>query len=266
VRTEDLGAFLRSRRVRLDPTAFGFPAERRRGPGLRREELAALAGVTVSWLAKLEQGRASSVSADVLEAIGRALRLDGTERQHLFSLAGFQTTEGDVAPVAVTPELRALVDQLHPSPAYLLDRSWKMVAWNDAEAALFPSLRRYQDSSPHLLDLVFCDVELARLMADHDVELVRLVAQFRLHRSAWPNDPAIESVVDRLTVTSSRFAQLWFAGDVASFNSTRRIFDHPVAGRLELDHHRLAVLDQPGMQLVVYTTAAGTDLKSRLRI
>lgn len=264
--TGELGAFLRSRRARLDPAALGFPTGRRRSPGLRREELASLAGVTVSWLAKLEQGRAHAVSADVLEAIGRALRLDPTERRHLLSLAGFQASDGESEPVAVTAALRALVDRLHPSPAYLLDRAWYMVAWNEAEAALFPSLRRDTQDTPHLLDLVFCDDELSRLMADHDAELVRLVAQFRLHRAAWPNDPAIEDVVQRLTNESERFAQLWSAGDVAPFNTTRRIFDHPVAGRLELDHHRLAVLDQPGMQLVVYTAIDGTDLAQRLRM
>src|SRR5690606_13726758 len=188
------------------------------------------------------------------------------ERRHLFGLAGFQVPEADVDPVAVTAELRALVDQLHPNPAYLLDRAWNMVAWNDAEAALFPSLRDHDGTTPHLLDLVFCDAELSVLMADHDAELVRLVAQFRLHRAAWPNVPAIEAVVDRLTATSPRFAQLWTSGDVAPFNPTRRILDHPVAGRLELDHHRLAVLAQPGMQLVVYTAVDGADLASRLQL
>lgn len=264
--TAELGAFLRSRRARLDPAELGFPTDRRRNPGLRREELASLAGVTVSWLSKLEQGRAHAVSADVLEAIGRALRLDATERRHLFSLAGFQTTDGEPEPVAVTAALRALVDRLHPSPAYLLDRAWYMVAWNEAEAALFPTLRGHAYDVPHLLDLVFCDDELGLLMADHDAEMVRLVAQFRLHRAAWPNDPAIEAVVERLLDASDRFADLWVAGDVASFNTTRRVFDHPVAGRLELDHHRLAVLDQPGMQLVVYTAVDGTDLAPRLRL
>lgn len=264
--TGELGAFLRSRRARLDPADVGFPTSRRRNPGLRREELASLAGVTVSWLAKLEQGRAHAVSVDVLEAIGRALRLDPTERRHLLSLAGFQATDAQAEPVAVTATLRALVDGLHPSPAYLLDRAWYMVAWNEAEAALFPSLRGHTDTTPHLLDLVFCDDELGRLMVDHDAELVRLVAQFRLHRAAWPNDPGIEAVVDRLTDASERFVQLWSAGDVASFSTTRRIFDHPVAGRLELDHHRLAVLDQPGMQLVVYTPMDGIDLAQRLQL
>ena len=259
MRAAELGAFLRSRRARLDPADFGFPRDRRRTSGLRREELASLAGVTVSWLAKLEQGRAHAVSADVVGAIAGALRLDPVERRHLLALAGLHP-EGSVAPdVEVTEELRVLLDGLHPNPAYLLDRAWNMVAWNDAEAALFASLRH--SGSPHLLELVFCDADLAALMADHDAELVRLVSQFRLHRADWPDDPAIEAVLERLLGISARFAELWAAGDVAPFNTTRRVFDHPTAGRLELDHHRLAVLDQPGMQLVVYTPTPGTDIE-----
>lgn len=260
MRADELGDFLRSRRARVDPAALGFPVGRRRIPGLRREELASLAGLTVSWLAKLEQGRARSVSSDVLEAISRALRLDAVERRHLLGLAGFQTEAEPSGPPTVTGELRALVDSLGSNPAYLLDRAWNMVAWNEAEAALFQTLRSHTDRAPQLLELVFGDADLAHLMADHDAELVRLVSQFRLHRADWPNDPDIEAVVDRLVASSPRFAELWAARDVAPFVTTRRVFDHPVAGRLELDHHRLSVLDQPGMQLVVYTAAPGTDL------
>lgn len=263
MRAAELGAFLRARRARLDPSELGFPSERRRAPGLRREELSSVAGVTVSWLAKLEQGRAHAVSADVLGALARALRLGEAERHHLFALAGFRD-EVSRPEATVTDSLRQLVDDLEPNPAYLLDRCWDIVAWNDAEAALFPSLRTFTDASPNLLELVFCDEDLRRLMADHDDELVRLVSQFRNHCTDWPGDPAIDRVVRRLRTSSPRFAELWDAQDVAPFATTRRVFTHPTAGRLGLHHHRLAVLDQPGMQLVVYTAAAGTEL-GRLR-
>src|SRR5262245_37135115 len=112
VRAAELGAFLRSRRGRVDAVAAGFPSGRRRTPGLRREELASLAGVTVSWLAKLEQGRAGGVSPEVLGALARALRLDGAERAHLFALAGFRSEGDDAVDARVTPALLALLDQL----------------------------------------------------------------------------------------------------------------------------------------------------------
>jgi transcriptional regulator with XRE-family HTH domain len=247
----------------VDPVAAGFPAERRRGPGLRREELAALAGVTVSWLAKLEQGRAHAVSPEVLGSLARALRMSKAEQDHLFALAGFRTDspEGDSD---VSPALLALLDELEPNPAYLLDRAWNIVAWNTAEARLFTGLVSLDGQSPNLLELVFCEPELGRLMADHDEEEVRLVSQFRLHCTDRPGDAQVEGVVARLRETSSRFADLWDSRDVSPFVTTRRVFDHPVAGRIELDHHRLQVLDRPGMQLVVYTSVPGTDGTRRL--
>lgn len=252
MRAVEVGAFLRTRRARVDAVAAGFPRERRRTPGLRREELASLAGVTVSWLAKLEQGQAHAVSPEVLASLARALDLSDAERIHLFALAGYRSAAGDVAP-EVTPALRSLLDQLEPNPAYLLDRCWNIVAWNEAEARLFPKLTSYD--TPNLLELVFLDDDLGRLMADHDEELVRLVAQFRLHRTDWPDDPAIDALVERLQHRSPTFARLWEANDVSPFVTTRRIFDRSDTGRVEYDHHRLAVLDQPGMQLVVYTPA-----------
>ena len=254
MRAAELGEFLRSRRARVDAVAAGFSSGRRRTPGLRREELASTAGVTVSWLAKLEQGQANAVSADVLTALARALQLNDAEHAHLFALAGYRV-DGAVAEAQVTPALRALLDELEPNPAYLLDRSWNIVAWNEAEAKLFAPLQQWTGAPPNLLRLVFLDDDLGRLMADHDAELARLVAQFRLHCADWPGDEDITRLVSDLRAASPRFAQLWDAKDVSPFSTTRRVFQHPVAGHLELDHHRLAVLDQPGMQLVIYTAA-----------
>ena len=268
MRGDELGEFLRSRRARVDPASVGFPrGGRRRAPGLRREELASLSGVTVSWLAKLEQGRARSVSAGVLDALARSLDLDPAERTHLFALADLRPPTGPAAPTGaprVTPALRALLESLEPDPAYVIDRAWDFVAWNRAEEALFPSLAHHRENPPNLLELTFTDDELAVLMADHEAELVRLVAQFRLHCTDWPESPELDALVERLVDTSPRFAALWEARDVAPFATTRRVFDHPVAGRLEFDHHRLAVLDQPGLQVVVYTPAPGTDSADRL--
>ena len=264
MRAAELGEFLRSRRARVDPIQAGFPAQRRRGPGLRREELASLAGLTVSWLAKLEQGQAHAVSPEVLDSLGRALHLNEAERVHLYALAGYRADTTASTDAQVTPALRVLLDQLEPNPAYLLDRAWNIVAWNTAEARLFPRLLTLAESSPNLLELVFCDEDLACLMADHDEEQVRLVAQFRLHCTDWPQDPRLDEVVARLRRISPGFAALWDAKDVSPFFTTRRVFDHPIAGRLELEHHRLAVLDQPGMQLVVYTSAPGTAATRRL--
>lgn len=253
----ELGEFLRARRARVDPAEVGFAGagRRRRTTGLRREELSSISGVAVSWLSKLEQGRAHAVSPDVLDALAHGLRLDATERAHLFTLAGFRAEPGDLPAPRVTPALRALLSALEPNPAYVLDRAWNIVAWNAAEADLFPGVVSddEQGGVRNLLELVFLDEALARLMVDLDEERARLVSQVRAHAADWPDDPELADVIERLLEASPAFASLWSAHDVASFVTTLRVFDHPVHGRLELDHHRLAVLDQAGAQLVVYT-------------
>src|SRR5688500_8579351 len=169
MRAAELGEFLRSRRARLRPADAGFPdTDRRRAPGLRREELASISGVTVSWVAKLEQGRAHAVSPEVLRALADALRLDAVEHAHLFSLAGLRAERvadaagGDVA--SPSPALRTLVDDLDPNPAYVLDRAWDIVAWNRAEATLFPGIvvDAASGRGANLLELVFLDPDLAR--------------------------------------------------------------------------------------------------------
>ena len=221
--------------------------------------------MTVSWLAKLEQGRAHAVSSEVLGSMARALQLNDAERSHLFALAGYRLDNSSPSESLVTPALLALLDQLDPNPAYLLDRCWNIVAWNDAEARLFPKLPTITSLPPNLLELVFLDQDLGHLMADHEEERLRLVSQFRLHCSGWSDDSEVQAIVSSLRDASATFAKLWEAKDVSPFNSTRRLFDHPGAGRLELDHHRLAVLDQPGLQLVVYTAAPGSDAVLRLQ-
>lgn len=264
MRAVDLGEFLRSRRARLDPAALGLPdTDRRRAAGLRREEVATLAGVTVSWLTKIEQGHAHAVSTEVLASLARALQLDEAECVHLYALAGLRL-DRRTGSTAVTPALRTLLDELDPNPAYILDRAWYIVAFNDSEGALFPPLRAFT-VAPNLLELVFCNKELQRLMVDCDQEAARLVAQLRAHRADWPDDADLAAVIDRLAASSDRFAQLWAANDVAPFASTRREFAHSRAGSLAFDHHRLAVLDQPGYQLVVYTSAGGSHSAQRLR-
>ncbi|NQY56039.1 MAG: helix-turn-helix domain-containing protein [Ilumatobacteraceae bacterium] len=247
MRAAELGVFLRSRRTR---PALDQPGDGRRTRGLRREELAAASDVAHSWIVKLEQGRARSVSVDVLAALSRALQLDAAERSHLFALAGYRT--GPSSPDSVvTAGLRRLLYELEPNPAYLLDRMWNMVDWNRAEETLFPPLADRRGRFPNLLELAFLDAELEALMIDSDEERERLVAQFRAHTVDWPDDPDIAVVVDRLRFEAPLFRQLWDRGDVREFHSVRRCFEH--SSWEVLDHHRLAVLDQPGLQLVVYT-------------
>ena len=215
----------RSRRRRVSrrpPAGAGAPA---------REELAALAGVTVSWIAKLEQGNAHAVSPEVLSSVAGALSLNDAERAHLYALAGYRLDDARDADTNVTATLRTLLDALDPNPAYLLDRAWNIIAWNESELWLFPPScarsrrRRRTCSSSSSPTRTWRDS-----MADHDEEMVRLVSQFRFHCTDWPQDPQIARVVTHLRDMSPAFVRLWDAKDVSPFITTRRVFAHPTAG------------------------------------
>lgn len=245
----ELGNFLRSRRERLDPEAVGMPAgTNRRAPGLRREEVAVLAGVGVSWLTRLEQGRANRVSAEVLGGLATALRLSGTEIAHLYALAGVRLPS-DPTDGALTDGLRRLVDGLDPNPAYLLDHRWNLVAWNASEEELFPVLRTAGDS-PNLLRLFLEHDEIRAFIDDWPVEVERLTRQFRAHITEFPS-AALDELSSELRADHVEFARAWDEQDVAPLAPKARVINHP-SGKRSFDQHRLALPDHPGWQLVIF--------------
>ncbi len=246
-----MGAFLRTRRERLTPAEVGLPAAgRRRTAGLRREEVAVLAGIGASWLTRIEQGRAANVSDSVLDSLASALRLTETERRHLHSLRS--------APPSVIHDdgepddaLLRLVEAQDPQPAYLLDPVWNLRTWNRAEEQLFEVLADPSVIEANLLRLVLSRNELRSVMADWSSEVDRLAREFRLHLSDHPS-PAGSELVRELEAAHPEFAGAWRSRDVATFESKVRTFQHPAYGRLRFDHHRFPVPDRPGWQLVIY--------------
>lgn len=249
VRAQDLGNFLRTRRQRLDPRTVGMPAgSNRRTPGLRREEVAVLAGVGVSWLTRLEQGRANRVSAEVLDGLASALRLSPTERKHLFSLAGVRVPAAS-SESTLTDSHRRLVDGLSPNPAYLMDHHWNLVAWNDAEAALFPLLHD-AGPNPNLLRLFLEHDELRDFIDDWPLEIERLTRQFRAHLAEFPSDELHELSV-ALRARHRTFSDAWDRHDVAPLAPHIRVINHP-AGLRRFDQHRLTLPDHPGWLLVLF--------------
>ncbi len=249
MRADELGEFLRSRRERLEPAAVGIPAgTNRRTPGLRREELAVMAGVGVSWLTRLEQGRANSVSSEVLASLATALRLSAVERAHLFSLGGVALAATAVA-TSPNESHRRLVDGLHPNPAYLLDHNWDMVAWNQAEADLFPLLNHAPDN-PNLLRLFLDDQAVRASVGDWEAEVERLVRQFRAHMAEFPS-PYLQQLSVDLRARHQEFASAWDRHDVAPLAPKVRVINHQ-GGQLQFDQHRLSLPDHPGWLLVVF--------------
>ncbi|AWN28521.1 helix-turn-helix transcriptional regulator [Streptomyces sp. NEAU-S7GS2] len=248
-RRRNLAEFLRSRRERLSPREAGILAgPRRRTPGLRREEVAQLSGVSVTWYTWLEQARDITVSGQVLTSLARALMLNSVERRHLFALAGVPLPERPPGR-GPGPALQRLVDALEPHPAYLLDANWDLVGWNRAEAGLIGDPGELEPAERNLLWLVFMDPAMRALLADWDGQARDLVAQFRADSRQRSGDPRFEQLTGGLREASEEFRAWWEAHDIAEFGSSRRTFSHPRVGALTFDYVKLAALDAPGIKL-----------------
>lgn len=267
-RREQLRDFLRTRRTRVSPGDVGMAAVgRRRTPGLRREEVAVLAGVGVSWYTWLEQGRDITVSAEVLDAIGGALRLTEPERAHLYLLAGLNPPlVGGARGAAVTPELRHLLDVWTPRPAVLLDRYWNLLAVNDAAQVVFG----YGDTDHNCLITFFTNARYRGMQVHWASVAPAVVAAFRADAAHCPDDPEFGRVVDDLSAVSPEFAELWARHEVGAHIQAVKAVHHPEAGDLVFDKTTLAVADRPDWHLELYNprpaTATGDRLERLLRI
>ncbi|WP_202918604.1 helix-turn-helix transcriptional regulator [Saccharothrix deserti] len=249
-RREQLRDFLRTCRARLTPADVGVVATgRRRTPGLRREEVAALAGVGVSWYTWLEQGRDIKVSAEVLDAISGALRMTGPERTHLYLLAGLNPPRvGGTSGAAVTPELRRLLDAWMPRPAILRDRYWNLLAVNDATRTVFG----FDDTDRNCLISFFTNARYRDAHAHWASVAPNVVAAFRADAAHSPDDPEFGRVVDDLSAVSPEFTELWARHEVAAHAQAVKAVRHPEAGDLFFDLTTLIVADHPDWHLELY--------------
>ena len=265
-RRPELAAFLKARRGALTPGDVGLVASgHRRTAGLRREEVAHLAGVSVSWYTWLEQGRPINASADVLDALARTLRLDPVERTHLFQLASTRTRASVVmGRTAVSPMLHALIDHLDPAPAYVMDARWDLLVWNKAFSRLFPSVDELQSADRNLVWFFFGVPALRELVVDWESEARRVLSQFRAETVLIRDDDRVAAIIARLLDHDPDFAQWWPRHDVARFESHERRFDHAGAGALRFIQHQLVPADEPDLRIVVQMPAPGDDSAVRL--
>jgi transcriptional regulator with XRE-family HTH domain len=253
-RQGELGDFLRSRRQKLTPKAVGLPdGRRRRTPGLRREEVAELAGIGVDWYIRLEQGRSVSPSASTVDALARALRLTKAEHRHLRELAqnaDRRTFVRETVPAAI---LRA-VEQLN-LPAYVTGRRWDVLAWNAAADDIF-AFSRLEEADRNSLLSVLTNPATRRLFgASWADEARRMVAQFRTTHDLWAGDPAFRDLLARLREGCPEFAGWWEAHDVSGAAAGRKSLIHPKRGRLKLEYVSFQANDDPALKLVIYTAA-----------
>ncbi|WP_433158842.1 helix-turn-helix transcriptional regulator [Kribbella sp. CA-247076] len=249
VRREQLRDFLRARRAEVSPAEVGLPVVgRRRTPGLRREEVASLAGVGVSWYTWLEQGRDINVSGEVLDAISRTLRLTEPERAHLYLLAGLNPPLSRTTGSEVSPELRRLVDAWSPRPAILRDRYWNLLAINDATRTVFG----YDDADHNCLISFFTNARYRGMHVHWAAVAPAVVAAFRADAARAPEDPEFRRVVDELTAASPDFAALWARQEVGVPGQVVKAVNHPKQGELFFDLTTLAVTDHPDWLLELY--------------
>jgi transcriptional regulator with XRE-family HTH domain len=263
----ELAEFLRARREALTPAQVGLPPGRgRRTPGLRREEVALLAGVSVTWYTWLEQGRRINASTDVLRSIGRALRLDGVGQEHLVTLA--QPADGPplTFPGEVPSALRRLIDTFEPAPAYVLGPHWEFVAWNAAEARLYPPIERLDGIERNLVWVLFAHPAARELIVDWDIHARQALAEFRAATTAVRHDAVMTELVARLSAVSREFRSWWPVHDVARFETRLRRFAHPRAGLLTFEYQQLTPSEWPALRVVVQLPLPGDDSARRLAV
>ncbi|HET7016923.1 MAG TPA: helix-turn-helix transcriptional regulator [Streptosporangiaceae bacterium] len=263
-RRRELGAFLRSRRARLSPADVGLPDWGvRRVPGLRREEVAQLANVGLTWYTWLEQGRQTRPSASVLTAIADALRLDAHEREHLFALARSPQEQGggrgdpddaSAAAVVAGPGLDALVRGFEPAPAYAISARFDVLAYNRSAGLLFGF-----GGPVNMLELGFTDPSWHTLIVDWELEAARHVAMYRASMTLHLDEPAWTSLPARLSRDSADFGRFWDSSDVAGPERRLKRFRHPVAGALTLHSTSLLMADDPMIRIVVLYPATPAD-------
>ncbi|WP_354488303.1 helix-turn-helix transcriptional regulator [Mesorhizobium robiniae] len=266
-RRRELGAFLRSRRERLTPSDTGIQTGlRRRTPGLRREEVAMIAGVGTTWYTWLEQGREVRPSVEVLSALSQALRLDAAEKRHLFILAGRQQPERRVeAPEKVDGPLLHMLQSLMLQPAYVVGRRWDVLAWNPAAAAVFGDYGLLEGDARNIVHMVFTSPHHRRLLVDWE-ELARaVIASFRAESAKYVGDPDFERLIALMTRSSPEFRTWWPLRDVARELSGVKHVRHPTAGSMAFEHMSFSIDDGSDMKLIVYTPLAEQNSIAKLQ-
>ncbi|MEY9872091.1 transcriptional regulator with XRE-family HTH domain [Streptacidiphilus sp. MAP12-33] len=267
----ELSEFLRTRRARLQPEDVGLPyfGSRRRVPGLRREELAQLAGVSAAYYTRLEQGNARNVSAAVLEAIADALRLNRAEREHLDHLAKPARRRGRPVPSRpqrVRPQLQHLLDAMDCVPAYVLGRRCDILAWNRMACALLGDFAALPPEQRNMAWLVFMDPASHELYDDWEGKARDVVAGLRMDAGRTPDDPRLAALIGELSVKSPEFRQWWAAHDVRGTGPCAKELHHPVVGRLSLAFESLVLPADPDQMLVTYAAEPGSPSAEALRL
>ncbi|MFW7268183.1 helix-turn-helix transcriptional regulator [Gluconacetobacter sp. Hr-1-5] len=262
-----LGTWLKDRRAKLDPAAFGLPSERRRTPGLRREEVAQRANISPTWYTWLEQGRGGAPSADVLDRIARALMLTDVEREHLFLLGLGRPPDAQYRKSgSVTPRLQRVLDALDPSPALIRTATWDVPAWNRAATIMLGDYSALPSAERNILRIIFLDPRSRAMQPDWESMARYVIGAFRIETARAGAADEITPLVTELCRLSPEFHTMWHENSVteAPVDIVKHI-DHPVLGPFAFEHSTFSVDGRPDLTLVVYNPATPADAE-KLRV
>ncbi len=269
-RRREIADFLKTRRMRRQPEELGLPrGRRRRTPGLRREEVAAAAGVSAEWYTWLEQARDVRPSAQVLTRIGAALRLEPNETRHLLTLGGYAVpANGSDVPrsVSVSLRLQRLIDQMDYGPAWVFGERWDIVAWNRAASVIHGDLAGLQGIERNALYQLFLGDRMRSMLVDWDTHGRMCVAKLRAAYASRVDDPWFNELVTLLRSQSEQFERWWNQNDIETSQEGVKHYEHPEAGRLVFDYSVLDVLDErmSSLRLVAYVPAPGTGTREKM--
>jgi len=268
LRNKELANFLKTRRLRLTPQAVGLVQQstRRRIKGLRREEVAALSGVSVTWYTYLEQGRQIKVSEQVLESIARTLQLDNDEKNYLFTLAAswLAKEENLSKEQGISSSLQMMLDDLQICPAYIVGNHWEVIAWNRMACAVFGDFSKMNQLGRNLIWRMFTDQTYRNLFIDWESMAKRLLAQFRTYYAKNIDDPWYMEIIENLKATSLEFKHWWEEHEVIGIPEGKKGVLHPRAGLLSLEYNTFLLAEHQDILLNVYTPDQKTDTKEKL--
>ncbi len=258
-----LGTYLKGRRARLDPAAFGFPAERRRTAGLRREEVAQRANISPTWYTWLEQGRGGAPSTDVLDRIARALMLTDVEREHLFLLGLGHPPEARYRQSdSVTPRLQRVLDALDPSPALIRTAIWDVVAWNQGASVMFADYGSLPPGQRNILRITFLDPRARAVQHDWESVARSVVGAFRVDAARAGAAAQVGPLVEELCRLSPEFEAMWRANDApGGHGEAVKQIRHPVMGPLAFEYSAFSVDGRTDLAMVVYNPATPADMR-----
>ncbi|CAM5667857.1 helix-turn-helix transcriptional regulator [Streptomyces atroolivaceus] len=260
---DDLAGFLRTRRSRVDPAAAGIPTDsRRRVEGLRREEVAHLSGVSVDYYVRLEQGRATQPSEQVLDALARVLNLDETERGHLSRLVRQRRHHAKAPSGRVRPELLRVLDLVGDAPALIMNHRMDVLAGNRLAGLLYGRPMPGLNTARH----IFLEEAERGLYAGWENCTLDAVGHLRLAAGKYPEDPRLASLIGELAMGSERFRRLWARADVRARTHGRKAYRHPLVGLLELHHENFTLPNESGIELLVLYAAPASPAEDGLRL